>query len=190
VEHATRFNIAYLAIALVGVMLLHDLYGTYRDTAFLPFSTYEKLLDEGKIKRVEITPDRIRGELHEALDGKHHFVTNRVEPDLAARLEEKGVEFSGKVEDQLLPTLLSWVLPVLFFVAVWIFLMRRMATRMGPGGGFLAVGKSKAKVYVETDTKVTFQDVAGVDEAKAELQEIVAFLKDPKGYGRLGARMP
>ncbi len=171
-------------------MLLHDLYGSYRDTAFIPYSTYETLLDEGKIKRVEITADRIRGELHEPLDGKHHFVTNRVDEGLAARLEEKGVEFSGKVEDQFLPTLLSWFLPVLFFVVVWMFLMRRMATRMGPGGGFLAVGKSKAKVYVETDTKVTFQDVAGVDEAKGELQEIVAFLKDPKGYGRLGARMP
>ena len=189
-ENTTRFNIAYLAIALVGVMLLHDLYGSYRDTAFVPYSTYERLLDEGKIKSVEITADRIRGELHEPLDGKHHFVTNRVDPELATRLEGKGVEVSGKIEDQLLPTLLSWIVPVLFFVAVWMFLMRRMATRMGPGGGFLAVGKSKAKVYVETDTKVTFQDVAGVDEAKAELQEIVAFLKDPKSYGRLGARMP
>jgi cell division protease FtsH len=190
VERTTRFNIAYLAIALVGVMLLHDFWSSYRDVAFLPYSRFEELLDGGKIKSVVIGADRIRGELAEPIEGKHHFVTNRVDPELASRLEGKGVEFSGEVEDQLLPTLLSWIVPVLFFFALWMFLMRRMATRMGPGGGFLAVGKSKAKVYVETDTKVTFQDVAGVDEAKAELQEIVAFLKDPKSYGRLGARMP
>jgi cell division protease FtsH len=190
VEKTTRFNIAYLVIALVGVMLLHDFWSSYRDVAFLPYSTFEELLDAGKVKSVVVGADRIRGELAEPIEGKHHFVTNRVDPELASRLEGKGVEFSGEVEDQLLPTLLSWIVPVLFFFALWMFLMRRMATRMGPGGGFLAVGKSKAKVYVETDTKVTFQDVAGVDEAKAELQEIVAFLKDPKSYGRLGARMP
>jgi cell division protease FtsH len=79
-------------------------------------------------------------------------------------------------------------LPALIFFGVWMFLVRRMAG--GPGGGFLAVGKSKAKIYMETDTKVTFRDVAGVDEAIEELEEIVNFLKDPAGYGRLGARMP
>ena len=73
---------------------------------------------------------------------------------------------------------------------VWLFLMRRMAGRLGAGGGLMSIGKSKAKVYVETDTKVSFEDVAGVDEAKDELQEIVGFLKDPSAYGRLGARMP
>ncbi len=189
-EKTTRFNIAYLAIALLGVMLLHDFWSSWRDVAVLPYSTFERLLDDGKIKEVVISADRIRGELLEPIDGKHHFVSNRVEPELARRLEGKGVEFSGEPADALLPMLLSWIVPVLFFFGLWIFLMRRMASRMGPGGGFLAVGKSKAKVYVETDTKVTFQDVAGVDEAEAELQEIVAFLRDPKSYGRLGARMP
>ncbi|MCK6422943.1 MAG: AAA family ATPase, partial [Aquabacterium sp.] len=86
---------------------------------------------------------------------------------------------------------LSWVVPALVFFALWFFLIRRFADRMGGGmGGFMSIGKSRAKVYVERDTGVTFADVAGVDEAKAELQEIVAFLKDPQGYGRLGARMP
>jgi cell division protease FtsH len=190
VEKTTRFNIAYLLIALLGVMLLRDLWSSYREVAFIPYSEFERLVDEGKVAEVVISEDRIRGELKEAIDGKTRFVTNRVDPELVRRLEGRGVEFTGEVEDRLLPTLLSWIVPVLFFFALWMFLMRRMAGRMGPGGGFLAVGKSKAKVYVETDTKVTFEDVAGVDEAKAELQEIVAFLRDPKSYGRLGARMP
>ena len=186
----TRFHLTYVAIALFGVMLLHDLWSSRRDLTVLPYSHFEKLLDEGKIAKVSIDEHRIRGDLAEPIDGKHHFVTNRVDPELAGRLEGHGVEFTGEVEDRLLPTLLSWIVPVLFFFGIWMLLMRRMGERMGPGGGFLAVGKSKAKVYVETDTRVTFRDVAGVDEAKAELEEVVAFLKDPASHGRLGARMP
>ena len=189
-QQTARFHLTYVAIALFGVMLLHDLWSTYRDVAVLPYSSFERLVDEGKIRKVVIEADRIRGELDEPIDGKHHFVTNRVDPELARRLEGKGVEFAGEIEDRLLPTLLSWIVPVLFFFGLWMLLMRRMAGRMGPGGNFLAVGKSKAKVYVETDTRVTFQDVAGVDEAKSELEEVVAFLKDPGSHGRLGARMP
>ena len=99
--------------------------------------------------------------------------------------------FSSKPESTFLPTLLSWLVPISLFLVVWMFLMRRMAGRLGgPGGGLMSIGKSKAKVYVETDTGVSFDDVAGVDEAKEELQEVVDFLKDPAAYGRLGARMP
>jgi cell division protease FtsH len=190
IEKATRFNVAYLFVALVGVMLLRDLWTGYHSVARIPYSEFRELLEQDKVAEVVITSDQIRGELKEARDGKTLFVTTRVEPELAEALEEHGVRFSGELEDRIFPALLSWVVPVLFFFAIWMVLMRRMAGRMGPGGGFLAVGKSKAKVYVETDTKVTFADVAGVDEAKAELQEIVSFLKDPRSYGRLGARMP
>jgi len=112
---------------------------------------------------------------------------------MAKELGTHGVEFKGRLESDLLPMLLSWIVPTALFFGVWIWLSRRMAKQMGGGGlggGLMSIGKSKAKVYVETDTKVSFADVAGVEEAKAELQEVVAFLKDPKAQGRLGARMP
>jgi cell division protease FtsH len=147
-QQTARVHLTYLAIALFGVMVLHDLWSTYRDVTVLPYSTFERLVDEGKIRKVVIETNRIRGELDEPIDGKHHFVTNRVDPELASRLEGKGVEFAGEIEDRLLPMLLSWIVPVLFFFGLWMLLMRRMAGRMGPGGGFLAVGMSKAKVYV------------------------------------------
>src|SRR4030095_2131425 len=111
----------------------------------------------------------------------------------AGELEKYGVTYRGATESGLgvlLRNILSWVLPVVVFFGLWMFVFRTISEKHGVGGGFMTVGKSKAKVYVETDTKVTFADVAGVDEAKAELQEIVHFLKDPKKYGRLGGRMP
>lgn len=116
------------------------------------------------------------------------FITTRVEPDLARDLQQHDVVVTGQVESTFLRDLLSWVVPVALFVGLWMFILRRMGG--GMGGGLMQIGKSKAKVYVQTDTGVTFADVAGVDEAKAELQEIVDFLKDPEEYGRLGGRMP
>ena len=96
----------------------------------------------------------------------------------------------GKLQSHLaVATYLSWIVPAALFFGVWMFVIRRMG-QGGGLGGLMAIGKSHAKVYVETDTKVTFADVAGVDEAKEELKEVVDFLKDPQSYGRLGARVP
>jgi cell division protease FtsH len=189
VRDNARFHVAYLFLALFGVLLVHDLWTQWTAVAHIPYSQFQHLLEAGKVKAVEIGPDEIRGELSEPEDGKTAFVTTRVEPDLAEALERHGVTYSGRKPSTLLPMLLSWVIPVVLFFGLWMFLLRRMAGR-GPGAGFMAIGKSQAKVYVETDTKVSFADVAGVDEAEAELEEIVSFLKDPTGYGRLGARMP
>jgi cell division protease FtsH len=94
------------------------------------------------------------------------------------------------IESPFLRDLLSWVMPVLLFVALWWYLGKRFAESQGLGGGLMSIGKSKAKIYVEADTGVTFDDVAGVDEAKDELREVVDFLKSPADYGRLGGRMP
>ncbi|MBW2525715.1 MAG: ATP-dependent zinc metalloprotease FtsH [Deltaproteobacteria bacterium] len=186
-KRTTRFNVLYAVFAVAGLLLVQDVYRATQAVEPIAYSELQTLLDEGKVEEVVIGPSSIRGELSTEVNGKSRFVTNRVEPELAAQLEEHGVKYSGEVPSTLLPSLLSWVLPMLLLFGLWMLVIRRMAAR---GGGLMSIGKSKAKVYVETDTKVSFKDVAGVDEAKEELQEIVAFLKDPSSYGRLGARMP
>jgi ATP-dependent Zn protease len=112
-----------------------------------------------------------------------------VEPALAEQMGRSGATFTGTVQNSFLSTLLSWLMPVLLFEGIWYFVFRRIAEKQGMGG-LINIGKSKARVLVQRDTGVTFDDVAGVDEAKSELQEIVSFLTDKDKYGRLGARMP
>ena len=185
----TRFTFVYIFLAMMGVLLLQDVIVRFNDVAPLPYSEFQKLLKEGKIKEVVVGPNQIRGELREPLQGKTRFTTNRVEPGLVTELSKYDVKYAGYVESTWLPLLLSWVVPIVLFAGVWVYLTRKMSGRIG-SDGLMSIGKSKAKIFVETDTKVTFADVAGVDEAKAELQETVNFLKDPKQYGRLGARMP
>src|SRR5207248_2822832 len=121
---------------------------------------------------------------------KKQFLTTRVDPQFAIELDKYGVRYTGEIESTLLRDLLSWLMPMLLFVGLWWYLGRRFAESQGFGGGLMSIGKSKAKIYVESDTGVTFDDVAGVDEAKDELREVVEFLKSPRDYGRLGGRMP
>jgi len=186
----TGFNLAYVALAVLGVLFLQDWWLRTQIVATIPYSQFQKQVREDKVERVLVAGDQISGEYKQPIDGKKRFATTRVASDVATELDQHGVEYAGRYEHGLLPLIFSWVVPIALFYGLWVFLGRRMARQLGGPGGLLSIGKSKAKVYVETDTKVTFADVAGVDEAKDELREIVRFLREPKAYGRLGARMP
>lgn len=188
-NRGNQINLWYVLFAVMGVVLLRDIWVQTQTVESIPYSQFESYLERDVIEKVEIGSTSIRGTFKVAQDGKTGFITTPVAPDLAERLSETGVTYAGKVENTWFTALLSWVLPALFFIAIWLFLIRRMSAKSGMGG-MMSIGKSKARVYVETDIKVTFDDVAGVDEAKAELQEVIDFLRNPKEYGSLGARMP
>ena len=188
-ERKTQFDLAYLVFALVAILLLQQWWTQAQQTEVVPYSEFEKLLAENRIEEVLVSDQRIIGKLKTPEGGKTVAVANLVQPDLAERLSKFGVKYTRVQESTWLRDLLSWVVPALVFFGVWYFLVRRFASQQGLGG-FMSVGKSRAKVYVEKQTGVTFADVAGVDEAKDELREIVEFLKDPQKYGRLGARIP
>lgn len=184
-----QINLWYVLFAVMGVVFLRDIWVQTQTVEAIPYSQFETYLKQGTIENVIVGSSTIRGTFKSAQNGKTGFVTTPVAPELADRLNDTDVTYSGAVENTWFTTLLSWVLPALVFVGIWMILIRRMGAKSGMGG-MMSIGKSKAKVYIESDTKVTFADVAGVDEAKAELQEVIDFLQNPKEYGSLGARMP
>ncbi len=189
-ERKTHFNFWYFVIAMLAIMMLQQWLFSSQQVQTVPYSEFQAMVRDGKVSEVSIADEYIRGTLREPLpDGRTQIFALRVDPALARDLEQYNVTFTGIAKNTFVSTLLSWVVPVLIFVVAWMYLFRRIAERQGMGG-FLNVGKSKAKVYMETDTKVSFEDVAGVDEAKEELQEVVRFLREPDAYGRLGAHIP
>ncbi len=184
----TRFHIGYWVAAMIGLFVVQYVYSTAQRVAPIPYSQFQQLLHDGKVAEIAVSDRYIQGKLKEPLpNGKSQFVTTRVDPQFAEELQKYGVTYNGEVESTLVSDLLSWIVPVALFFGLWALIARRM---QGLGGGLMSIGKSKAKIYVESDTGVRFDDVAGVDEAKEELQEVVEFLKSPDQYSRLGGRMP
>lgn len=188
-EKRTEYNIWYWVAAFVAVILIQNLIASWQSVAPISYSQFEKYLNDGKIASVAVGADTITGSFTEPVDGKRQFVTTVVNPAILERIDRAGVEITGVPQNTLFGTLISWVAPALVFFGIWMLLFRRFADKQG-FGGFMQVGRSKAKVYMEKETGVSFADVAGVDEAKAELEEVVAFLRNPAEYGKLGARIP
>ena len=185
-----QLNLWYAVAAVLAIVFIQQWWAEQQRVETIPYSQFEALVKAGKVAEVYVAENFIRGTATESLaDGRRMFITARVEPALAEKLAQHGVKVTGVVESTLARDILSWILPVLFFFGLWLFVFRRIAERQGMGG-LMSIGKSKAKVYMEKEVKVTFDDVAGVDEAKEELKEIVEFLRSPKDYGRLGARVP
>jgi cell division protease FtsH len=198
-----KFAIGYLGITLLAILAFQlPLFGSQATN--VSYSEFKALAKKGKVSNLTLDRETVSGTLStdgiEALLPKEkveelkrssgetrRFVAARVEdPGLVAELEQANVKFTGHVENTWLATLLSWILPAVIFAGVWILLMRRF----GPQQGLMTIGKSKARVYVEHKTGVTFDDVAGIDEARGELMEVVDFLKNPDRYRRLGGKIP
>jgi len=198
-----KFSIGYSILTVLGLLLIHTMFFAPQSEN-LSYRDFKTLLKAGKVIDLtleertitgRLTTDGLEGllppakmaELRKFGQGEHRFITVQLDdPALIPELEAAGVQFQGRIESRWLSTLLSWIVPTLVFVAIWGFLMRRM----GPASGLMSIGKSKAKVYVAQTTGVTFDDVAGIDEARAELMEIVDFLKRPEHYRRLGGIIP
>jgi len=198
------FSLWYVLAALVGMILLQEFVAP-RHTQTLTYSEFKQALVAGKLDDVVIADGIATGKLRaEGLDqilpkeklealkrvgGEHGFATVLVnDPGLVAQLDAAKVRYGSVRESKWLGALISWIAPALVFFGIWWFLMKRMGGSMGHG--MLEIGKSKARVYMQTETGVTFKDVAGIDEAREELMEVVEFLKNPDRYKRLGGKIP
>ena len=189
-NNKVSFSIWYVLLAMMAVVLVHDLIHTFNKVEELPYSEFKKLVADGKIAEVSVANHVLTGKLKPDGESKEQksFATVRVEdPDLVRELNQHGVTFTGVIESTFWRDVLSWVVPVALFVGIWFFILKRFGQAQG---GFMQVGQSKAKIYMEKDIKVTFADVAGVDEAKEELSEVIEFLKTPEKFTKLGGKIP
>ena len=186
VPRRQTFSVGYFILAALALFWLQTLLSP--QARQIPYSEFRDMLAKGWVQQVVLSDTLIRGTLksEHAADQKN-FVTVRVTDDqLVPELQKQGVLYEGQYESPVLNAIVSWVLPAIVFVGIWALAMRRM----GPGAGVMAFTKSRARIYAEKETGITFQDVAGQDEAKEELQEIIQFLKEPGQYRLLGGKLP
>ncbi|HUL37278.1 MAG TPA: ATP-dependent zinc metalloprotease FtsH [Thermodesulfobacteriota bacterium] len=179
----THFTIWYFVIAFIIILLIQNYVMTRKTEDVIPYSEFKELLRTDKIKDLTINPESING----IENSGRRFQTVRVEdPELVKELESHHVKYTGKVESKWLTNIISWIIPLVFFFILW----RILFSRIGPETSVMSFGKSRAKIYAEKEKKITFADVAGIDEAKEELKEVVEFLKSPGKFQRLGGKIP
>ena len=196
-----RINVWFALLLTYVLVNLGIAFVESREVAEIPYSRFQELLDAGRVEELQVGEDAVAGKLKDpGPDERPRFKAVRVDPELADRLRSKGVQFTGLPGQSLIDQIFWLLVPLAVIATLWRFVARRSAGGgQGPGGGgfggfggggLMGIGKSRARIYAEENTKVSFDDVAGVDEAKQELQEVIGFLKDPGVYGRLGARLP
>jgi len=184
----THFSIWYFLIAFLLFTYLQQYFLSRKKVETIPYGQFKQMLAEGNVSKLTIGPENITGTLtgKEKKPGQE-FTTIRVDdPSLVKELDEHKVDYSGRYESKFLSSILSWILPIGIMFLIWRFAMKKM----GPGMGVMSFSKSKAKLFAENETRVTFADVAGIDEAKEELQEVVEFLSNPGKFQKLGGRIP
>jgi cell division protease FtsH len=182
-----HFSIWYFLIAFLLISLLQQYYFS-RKVETISYSQFKQQLAADNVSTLAIDKESISGTL-KGKDKKpgQEFITVRVDdPGLVKDLDEHKVNYSGHYDSKFLANVLSWIIPIGIFILIWRFAMKKM----GPGMGVMSFAKSKAKLFAENETNVTFADVAGIDEAKEELQEVVEFLRTPEKFRKLGGRIP
>jgi cell division protease FtsH len=183
----TNFSIWYFLVAFLLFSYIQQSFFSAR-VETIPYSQFKQYIAEGFVRELTIGPENITGTLKlQESKPEQRFTTIRVnDPSLVKDLDESRVDYSGRYESKFLSSVLSWVIPIGIFFLIWRFAMKKM----GPGMGVMSFAKSKAKIFAESETKVTFADVAGIDEAKEELEEVVEFLSNPGKFQKLGGRIP
>ncbi|NOT21530.1 MAG: ATP-dependent zinc metalloprotease FtsH [Nitrospiraceae bacterium] len=194
VNKKISFSVLCAFLIIGAVLFVHNFTTPMQMLEELPYSEFKTLLAAGNVAEITVTRQSLIGKLKPEEGSKELklFTTVRVEdPDLVKDLNVRNVKFTGMIENTFLRDIMWWVIPALIFGGIWFFVIRRLGQGLGQGQkGFMTVGKSKAKIYAEKDTKVTFADVAGVEEAKEELREVIEFLKTPEKFTRLGGKIP
>jgi len=189
-EKHHKFSIWYVLLGIWVVLLIQNYLVSVFAIKTIPYSEFLNLVKENKVTEVAISENQIQGKMLTGSSGQEKsepFKTVRVDPEISALLDQHKITFKGEVESTFLRSVLSWVLPLVLFFGVWYFLMKRMT---GQQAGFMTLGKNRAKIYVEDELDVRFEDAAGVDEAKQELMEVIEFLKEPTKFTELGGKMP
>lgn len=185
-----KFSIWYLMLGIWVVLIIHNMIYSAFAIKTIPYSEFLKLLKDNRVSEVAIGTNQIQGRMRADQGSSQKdtlFRTVRVDADTSRLLEEYNVAFKGEIESRFFANLFSWLLPIFVFLGIWFFMMRRMS---GQQPGFMTLGKNKAKIFMQEDIDIRFADVAGVDEAKEELMEVVDFLKEPGKYTKLGGKIP